>query len=64
MRETALWRESRGVETLTMPLFVTNGNDELHFRFIRRTDADRLTAWLDCEDTTTPSHGGKPTSRG
>ncbi|KFI52655.1 cobalt ABC transporter ATP-binding protein [Bifidobacterium biavatii DSM 23969] len=44
-RESALWREPRGVETLRMPLFVTNDIDELRFRFLRTADADRLAEW-------------------
>nr|WP_275575575.1 PH domain-containing protein [Bifidobacterium aerophilum] len=47
IRETALWRASRGIETLVMPLFVTNDADELRFRFIRRSDGDHLAAWLE-----------------
>ncbi|MBT1160650.1 PH domain-containing protein [Bifidobacterium sp. SO1] len=47
IRKSALWRESRGVETLLMPLFVTTGSDELRFQFIRQADADRIAAWTE-----------------
>lgn len=47
IRKTAVWRASRSIETLLMPLFVTNDTDELRFQFIRRSDADHLTAWLE-----------------
>ena len=46
IRRTARWRERRGIERMTMPLFVRNGVDELRFTFLHRHNADRLEYWF------------------
>lgn len=45
-RNIPAWRVRRGVERLTMPLFVMNGLSWLRFTFIRRADADALATWF------------------
>lgn len=45
-RNMPAWRVRRGIERLTMPLFVMNGLSWLRFTFIRRADADALAAWF------------------
>lgn len=46
IRKVPLWRVRKGVERLSMPLYVLNGTDELKFSFLRCEDADRLECWF------------------
>lgn len=44
-RSTTMWRAAHGVESMSMPLYVTNGSDSLRFTALRSSDADRLAVW-------------------
>lgn len=46
-RATTPWRQRRGVERLTLPLFVSNGINSLRFTALRTRDADALAAWAE-----------------
>lgn len=46
-RSTTPWRQRRGVESLTLPLFVSNGINTLRFTALRSADAATLAAWAE-----------------
>ena len=46
-RSTTPWRQRRGVESLTLPLFVSNGINTLRFTALRSADAATLAAWTE-----------------
>ena len=46
IRKVPLWRVRKGVERLSMPLYVLNGTDELKFSFLCCEDADHLECWF------------------
>ena len=46
-RSTTPWRKRRGVESLTLPLFVSNGINTLRFTALRSADAATLAAWAE-----------------
>lgn len=46
-RATTMWREPRGIERVTMPLYVSEGVSSLEFKALRRADANRLERWAE-----------------
>lgn len=46
-RSTTPWRQRRGVESRTLPLFVSNGINTLRFTALRSADAATLAAWAE-----------------
>lgn len=44
-RSTTMWRAPRGIESLSMPLYVANGDGTLRFTALRSADADTLARW-------------------